>query len=119
MVRFTNRIANGISYYNLGFGDWNKDEEKLDDFIATNNLDTEMVLATIASIVIDFSTRFPEVVIYATGSTDSRTRRYQMGINKYFNDIETLFDIYGYVEDNGWEDFKKGKNYDAFLVRRK
>jgi hypothetical protein len=119
VVRFTNQIANGIAYYNLGFGDWNEKEEKLDDFVATNNLDTEIVLATIAAIVIDFSTRFPEAVIYATGSTDSRTRKYQMGINKYFKDIEILFDIYGFVEATGWEDFNQGINYDAFLVRRK
>lgn len=105
--------------YNLGFGDWNEEEKKIDDFVVSNNKDAERVLATVAHAVIDFTDHYPDVIVYAEGSTTARTRRYQMGINKYWHEIEPIFDVLGLVENEGFQQFEKGHNYKAFAVRRK
>lgn len=119
VVRFTKVKARQFTYYNLGFGDWNEKENRIDDFVISDNKDAEMVLATVAATAIDFSSHFADAIIYAKGSTPSRTRRYQMGINKYWKEIEPLFEVFGLVENVGFEPFKSGKNYSAFVVRRK
>ena len=41
-----------------------------------------------------------------------------MGINKYFDIAEQDFIILG-EQDNKWEDYERGKNYQAFAVQRK
>ena len=119
VVRFTLSQLNGIPYYNLGFGDWNDEKHAIDDFAATNNADVEKVLATVAAIVVDFTTRFPDAIIYAEVSTPSRTRRYQMGINKLLDSIQYIYDVYGVNENDTIEPFRKNVNYEAFLVKRK
>jgi len=73
----------------------------------------------VAHAVLDFTNCYTDAIIYAEGSTESRTRRYQMGINKYFKNIEPYFFIYGLVENKGFEPFKHGRNYKAFVVKRK
>ena len=119
VIRFMLVTVEGYSYYNPGFGDWNEAEKKIDDFIVSNNHDAEMVLATVASAVINFTDHYPELTIYAEGSTASRTRRYQMGINKYREDIEPVFEVHGLMEGCGFQPFERGKNYKAFVVKRK
>lgn len=118
VVRFSPRNANGITYFNLGFGDWNENKGKIDDLAVTNNLDREKVLATVAAIVLDFTTNFPDVLVYAKGSTPARTRLYQMGITAHLKQIESLLFIYGYT-GNDWQLFQPKINYEAFLTRRK
>lgn len=119
VIRFMSVTVAGFSYYNLGFGDWNEAEKRIDDFIVSNNQDAELVLATVASTVIDFTDHYPDVIIYAEGSTASRTRRYQMGINKYWSEIDPIFEVHGLIENQGFQPFELGKNYKAFVVKRK
>lgn len=119
VVRFSLVELPKTPYYNLGFGDWNKEKKGIDDFIISNNKDAERVLATVAGAVMDFTDHYPDSIIYAEGSTASRTRRYQMGINKYWKEIAPLFDVFGLVENEGFQPFAKGINYKAFVVRRK
>jgi hypothetical protein len=119
VVRFTLGHSNGIPFYTLGFGDWNEEMNAIDDFAITNNADVEKVLATVGAIVVDFTTRFPDAVIYAEGSTPSRTRRYQMGINKAWNEIHDAYDIYGVKMNEIIEPFAKNVNYEAFWLKRK
>jgi hypothetical protein len=75
-------------------------------------------LATVATIVDIFTRPFDDVTIVAEGSTPARTRLYQMGIVAHYQEIEILFHIYGFI-NNEWQPFKKGVNYEAFAVRRK
>ncbi len=103
--------------YNLGFGDKNPVTGKLDDKIISNNGDSEKVLATVVESLYLFTNNNPEALIYATGSTKSRTRLYQIGITKFIDKAKTDFIIYGQLE-NEWYFFEKGINYDAFLVKR-
>ena len=55
---------------------------------------------------------------FIQGSTAARTRRYQMGINKYWEQISPIFEIFGQKDDT-WELFRTGENYNVFLGRRK
>lgn len=107
-----------IRIYNLGFGDWNEEKGDIDDMIASNNQDRQKVLATVADTVLDFTGSHPDSFVFAQGSTAARTRLYQMGISAFWNEIGSLFLVLAYSEGE-WQSFEKGKNYEAFLIRRK
>jgi len=104
--------------YNLGFGDKNIETGEIDDSVISNNGDSEKVLATVVATLYAFMDKHKEAMVYATGSTKSRTRLYRMGITKYLNEIKDDFEIYGEIE-NGWEEFRKDVEYEAFLVKLK
>lgn len=119
LVRFTFRGSNGIPYYNLGFGDVLPGSTFINDKIVSNNGDALKVLSTVAAIVIDFTNYFPDALIYAVGSTPARTRLYQMSLNRNWEDIEPIFEIFGYRDDGNWERFQNGAFYMGFLAKRK
>jgi hypothetical protein len=102
--------------FNLAFGDWDEDKNRINDLSITNNADREKVLATVAATVADFIKDHPDAIIIATGSTSSRTRLYQMGIAKLWDEIRQHFEIQGYINDT-WRPFQKGVNYSAFLLK--
>jgi len=103
--------------YNLAFGDVAEDGE-IDDLVVTNNGDSQKVLATVASIVYRFFEKYPQCYIYATGSLKARIRLYRMGITNNLAEIKTNFLVYGFCRDQ-WEAFERGKDYDAFLVKKR
>jgi hypothetical protein len=105
-------------FYNLGFGDWNEALQETDDSSRSNNGDREMVLTTVAFTALDFTDQFPNARIVAEGSTPARTRLYQMGIADNLLEINQNFDVFGLLEGD-WEPFQRGRNYDAFLIKRK
>lgn len=90
----------------------------IDDYSILNNGDSEKVLATVVAKLYAFIDQHKEAMVYATGSTKSRTRLYRMGITKYLDEIKKDFEIFGELE-NGWNEFQKGVEYDAFLVKVK
>ena len=98
IVRYRQLFSDNTSYFNLGFGDWNEYENRINDFVATNNGDSEKVLVTVAYTVVQFTEYYPDAIMYAEGSTPSRTRLYQMGINKFWNEIEQDFNLYGFIK---------------------
>ncbi len=104
--------------YNLAFGDWNNELQDINDLITTNNQDTSKVLATVADTIIDFTTDLPGVYIFVQGSTDSRTRLYQMGIATFWKEINLIFIVIAYYKGE-WVSFETGKNFEAFLIKRK
>lgn len=104
--------------YNLAFGDKNIETGKIDDNIISNNGDSEKVLATVASTIYAFTDKYPDALIYATGSTKSRTRLYRIGISRFLEIIHNDFEILGELE-NDWENFKYNVEYSGFLIRRK
>jgi hypothetical protein len=112
------RLESDIPMFNLGFGDWDDNVEKIDDRRTSGNADRDKVLATVANTALDLTNRLGNVFIHAKGSTPARTRLYQMSINANLEEIECLFDIYGFTSER-WEKFKLGINYSAFLARRK
>lgn len=102
--------------YNLAFGDLNPLTGKLDDKVVTDNGDSEKVLATVVDAVYAFTGQYPEAWVYATGSTETRTRLNRIGINRYFDIVVQDFDIMGEYRSE-WEWYEKGKDYQA--VHRK
>ncbi len=104
--------------YNLTFGDKDFGSGEVYDQTVTDNGDTEKVLATVVAAIYAFAEKYPEAWVYATGSTETRTRLYNMGINKYFDTVKQDFDIMGEYQ-NEWEWYEKGKHYQAFAAHRK
>jgi|RhiMetdeSRZDD1v2_1073273.scaffolds.fasta_scaffold44026_3 uncharacterized protein DUF6934 len=119
VIRFTPQNAYGTTYFNVGFGDWDYEENNIDDLVITNNYDRDKVLATVAATVLDFTEYFPNALVYAKGSTPARTRLYQIGIVSNWMEINQLLHVFGFTEKNGWERFVKNFNYEAFMVFRK
>jgi hypothetical protein len=119
IVRYSPQNAGGITYFNLGFGDLNSKTGKIDDLASTNNQDRAKILATIAATVLEFTLHFPDVMVYAKGSTPARTRLYQIGISSNWTEIEPILHVFGYEHNNGWLPFRKNVNFQAFLVKRK
>lgn len=111
-------LKNGTPVLNLGFGDRDGLDSLFNDLSISNNSDRDKILATVASSAIEIMDHFGEIAIYAEGSTPARTRLYQMGINANKEEIESMFDIYGDI-NNQWHKIESGKNYRAFLLTKK
>ncbi len=107
------------NFYNLGFGDKDEITGQIDDEVVTNNGDSEKVLATVASTLYTFTDKFPEAMVFVTGSTKARTRLYRMGISNYLEQIAEDFEVFGLVEGENWQPFQKQIEFEAFLVKRK
>lgn len=52
------------------------------------------------------------------GSTKSRTRLYQIGINQMYEEIEEDFELFGDLEGE-FERFRKNINYNSVIVLKK
>jgi hypothetical protein len=116
LVQFTPTNLKGL--YNLAFGDKNISTGGINDLVVTNNGDSEKVLATVASAVYAFTDKYPDAWVYATGSTRSRTRLYQIGISKYLKEVEQDFEILAELKDD-WETYRENRNYEGFMIRRR
>lgn len=106
------------NYYNLSFGDWNGVTQKLDDTKISNNMDTLKILATVVQAVESFLTANPDAVIFASGSTAVRNRLYQMNILKYQSETKSRSVVRDGLNKK-WQPFRKGVNFDAFVLFRK
>jgi hypothetical protein len=118
IVRFTALADYEDDYFNLYLGDWLEVEHRASDTSVSNNEDRDKVLATVASIVVHFTSLMPQAAIFAKGSTPSRTRLYQIGITSHWSEIREDFDVQGFRQTI-WERFQRNRNYEAFLLRRK
>ncbi len=99
--------------YNLAFGDANGNQHEFDDFVRSDNGDTELVLATVASTLYNFFEHYNGALVVAKGSTHSRTRLYRRYLNTFLDTINKDFILYGELEGK-FERFKKGLNYQSF-----
>ncbi|MEN9333241.1 MAG: hypothetical protein RLY35_421 [Bacteroidota bacterium] len=116
IVQYTK--TNWKDIYNLGFGDKDENTGEISDFSISNNLDSNRVLATVASSVSAFTLKYPHLWVYATGSSESRTRLYQMGISRHLDEIQLEFEVFG-LRKNQWIPFSRNINYQAFIIKRK
>ncbi|HEX5154474.1 MAG TPA: hypothetical protein VFW07_23670 [Parafilimonas sp.] len=115
-IQFT--LVNKQGVYNLAFGDKNSLTGDLDEKVISNNGGSEKVLATVVGAVFAFLDQHPDAWIFAAGSTLSRTRLYQMGIAKYYDEISDDLEIYGRIKDK-WYPFEKYRHYQAFIAKLK
>jgi hypothetical protein len=116
LIKYSETNLKGL--YNLAFGDKNETTGEIDDKVVSDNKDSEKVLATVVSSVYAFYDKHPDAYVFATGSTSARTRLYRIGITKYYDEVKKDFDIYR-LKENEWQPFKKGIEYDAFLIELK
>jgi len=107
-----------LQVYNLAFGDYNPTANEIDDLAISDNGDTIKVLGTVVSALYVFFHKYPNVYVYATGSTKARTRLYRMGITKYYKQMTKDFYLYGKIGNN-FQTFEIGKTYEGFLAQRK
>jgi hypothetical protein len=104
--------------FNLAFGDFNPLTNEMDDLAVSDNGDTEKILGTVVSALYAFFNEFPNVYVYATGSTKARTRLYRMGITNFFDQMKKDFYLYGQLGDD-FPEFEIGIDYEGFLAQRK
>lgn len=116
VVEFSRTTVEGV--YNLAFGDLDETTGQIDDKTITNNGDSLKVLATVASTVYAFTSKYPDIWVFATGSTIVRTRLYRMGLTNNLAEISVDFNVYG-LKNDVWEEFLIGEDYEAFMVKRK
>jgi hypothetical protein len=110
---------NDDDFYNLAFGDFDVNTGKINDLAVSNNGDSLKILNTIATILYVFTSENPKVKVFATGSTNVRTRLYRMGIAVNLEEIKKDFLVFGLKEDDTFEYFCVGEDYYGFLVTRK
>ena len=60
----------------------------------------------------------PTAYVYAEGSTKARTRLYRMGINRFYEEMQHDFFLYGRIGED-FVNFEPGEDYDGFLAQRK
>jgi hypothetical protein len=116
-VQYQKIIGTGLT--NLSFGDVNPETDKIDYSIVTNNKDTEKVLATVAATVYEFLDEYPDARVYLEGGSYSRTRLYRMGIANNLAEINQIFAVYGFSEEEKFVAFEPNKNYSAFVIIKK
>jgi hypothetical protein len=104
--------------YNLAFGDTDSETGEIDDLVVSNNSDSEKVLATVVAALYAFFDKHPQAYVYATGSSDARTRLYRIGITKFYEQMVNDFYLYGQIGDDFYE-FEIGNEYKGFLAQRK
>jgi hypothetical protein len=105
--------------YNVVLADILADGE-LDIYSVSNNGDMKFILSTVHKAIIHFLTLNPEAVICFTGSTEGRTRLYQIAISSNLEALEENFNIFGTLKKEGFpEAFCKGRIYDHFFICRK
>lgn len=112
------KIQDAPTIYNLAFGDESSVNGCVDDKVVSNNNDRDIVLATVAKTINNFCDHCGNHLIYAKGSTPSRTRLYQIGIGRLYHEISTEFEVLGIIGDEAHV-FQSNVNYDAFLIKRK
>lgn len=115
VVQFSSTNINSI--YNIGFGDRDNITGEVSDKVISNNQDTDKVLATVAACVVAFTNQYPDIWVYATGSSAGRTRLYQIGINRFKEEIFVNFEVYG-LKNGNWVSFETNVNYSAFLIKK-
>lgn len=103
--------------YNLAFGDIDENDE-IDDFKISDNGDRNKILATIVTIVDDYTIKYPERMILFSGSTKERTRLYRMAIGINLEELSKTFDIFAYIQ-NELVPFTKDVEVNAFVIKRK
>ena len=112
-------LTDKVNIYILSFGDVDSENDDFDDEVISNNNDTKKVLSTVASTVYLFTAVFPKAIIYAEGNNATRNRLYRMGISNNLEELQETFNVYGFIENKGWFEYEKNKNYSSFFVKRK
>lgn len=107
--------------YNLAFGNLRSDG-LIDDETANDNKDRNKILATVAAAVYEFSSCYPDKLVFFCGTTPDRTRLYRMALSINYEELKEDFWLYGILRGIGTFElvnFKPGVNYIGFMIKRK
>jgi len=105
-------------FFNMGLGDLNPETGEVDYFSVSDNGDRNTVLATVSEIIESFFELYPSHTVYFKGTSNSRTRLYQMAINHFYDELSERFHILGELDDKMTR-FKRNTNYKSFLILKK
>lgn len=117
-VEFARTETAGV--VNLGFGDLLETGE-LDDTINSNNADLSKVMATIVSIIEQYTSNKPELKIIFEGSTPQRTRLYGRILQTYYQEFTVNFTITAIATENLEEvpfDPTAPYTYKVYIIQR-
>ena len=105
--------------FNLVFGDMTTGG-RLDVNSISDNGDRNKILATIFSAIDKYTKRYPERMIYFTGSTEARTRLYRMAIGLHLEELSLTYEIFAQMKSQDqFIKFQKNMEISAFVIRRK
>jgi hypothetical protein len=108
----------GENVFNVALGDQDQVTGDFNDLAISNNNDRVKVINTVAEAIIGFLDFKPNAILHIQGNTSSRTRLYQMALFARWWRIEHSFEVLGKL-GNDWLSFRKGVNYERFLVYKK
>ncbi|CAN5488453.1 hypothetical protein BH09BAC4_BH09BAC4_24770 [soil metagenome] len=108
-----------LDFWNLGFGDYNPNIDRVDDQIISDNGDGRKVLATVAFSLQEFMILRPNAIVFFTGSNEQRTQIYGWAISKYWQDLSTSFRVEGITEASEVVPFQPQQHYLGFLIHKK
>jgi len=119
VVRFDQFDVPGI--VNLAFGNALPDGS-LNDLVRIGNNDRNKILATVVKAVYDYTSSYPEMIVYFAGSTPARNRLYRILVTLNLEELLKDFEIFGILlldADGCYEKFEKQRPYTGFAVKRK
>lgn len=103
--------------FSLTFGDVTE-EGVIDDRNVSDNGDRDKILATIVRAINVYIGKYPKRWVYLTGSTPARNRLYRMVVNKHFEELSKLFEIFMEVDDTQYSKYQGDGNVTGILIRR-
>lgn len=104
--------------YNLALLDYNPLSQKYSDLSVTDNGDMPEIFTTVIKSIMAFLKEYQSKKIYFEGSTTSRTRLYQIIINKIYNSDNQDLIILG-LKNQEWYSFEPNINFEGFLIEKK
>ena len=104
--------------YNLALLDYNPVTGEESDLSVTDNGDLPKVLATVMKAIRFFLKEYPDRLIYVKGSTDSRTRLYQISINKVYPLLKNDLIVWGH-QNAEWVEVEPNLSFESFLIAKK
>jgi len=139
---------NDSPLYNLGFGDYNIDDDEIDDQSNSNNGDVYPVFYTVLSTIPMFFVHKPEAVMMVQGSDNSneytekckptckkkcinnicrnlnrRIKAYRHYVNKNYEMLQKEYEFFGGLRIAGsriiTEKYEVGKEYDSIFCKKR
>jgi hypothetical protein len=118
VVTYTPYYKHGALYYNLGFGDYDFQNNDFSDTAVSNNGDMRKIFATVVSTLKTFFKEKPHETVHIDGSERIRRAYYHKLIADYWNLVEELYIVKGRTFGKV-ERFQKGKIYDFILISQR
>jgi len=118
VIRYVMFHQHGAAYYNLGFGDYDPENNEVSDTAVSDNGDMRKILATVVSTLKIFFQENPYEIVHINGNDRVRRAYYHKLIVDYSKLIEEFYVVKG-RSPGRIEPFQKGKSYEFILISRR